>query len=61
MTKKTAKTLKPGTKLFWSDPDDGACSRILIIDVVEVRGDMVKITDKDGGYLECPPSELSYC
>jgi hypothetical protein len=59
MTATEAKNLKPGQEVFWKDPDDGACSKYLTIKEIEVRDDMVRITDEDGEYLECLPSELS--
>ena len=51
--------LKPGDEVFWTDPDAGICSRPLVISEIELKEDIVCITDKDGGYLECFSEELS--
>lgn len=46
-------------KLFWTDPDDGICSRYYTISKIRVKGDIVCITDIDGTYLECCADKLS--
>jgi len=58
-------SLAPGDKVRWNDPDDGKCSRHLTIETITFCGQgdggdcMVKITGKDGSYLECFAKELS--
>jgi len=49
-----ARTLLPGDKVYWNDPDGGACSRSLIISTIEIKKEdgSFKITDDDGGFLE---------
>lgn len=59
MTNRQAKSLKPGDEVFWADPDEGTCSHYLTIKEIEVREDMVKITDTDNQYLECLARELT--
>lgn len=55
-----AMKLRPGDTVFWTDPDDGACSRLYKIKAIEHRDDdTVKITDIDGSVLECYEAELS--
>jgi hypothetical protein len=60
--------LSTGDEVTWTDPDDDKCSRVLRIQTIEFHGDVpgadeddiiVKITDKDGGYLEAKVAELS--
>lgn len=53
------KKLHPGDEVFWTDPDGGACSKSIIILEIEVKGNVVCILGKDGGYLECLAKELS--
>lgn len=55
-----AKKLKQGDRVYWTDPDDGICSRLLVIQEVNVTTGVVKITDTLGGYIECWPRELSF-
>ena len=48
-------------KVWWTDPDDGACSRFY--DPVSIRffrGEMIEIKDVDGSYKEVWPHELSW-
>lgn len=59
MTSRKVKDLQPGDQVYWSDPDDGLCSRMLTIQSIEVEGNIVCITDINNGYLECFPEELS--
>ena len=54
-----AKKLHPGDEVYWTDPDGDLCSRKYTIAEIEVSGFVVKITDKDGSYLECYAGELS--
>jgi len=59
MNLKQIKQLKRGDKVFWEDPDGGACSRIYNIKTIEVvNPEMVRIVDKSGDVLECLPKEL---
>lgn len=51
--------LIPGDEVQWTDPDDGLCSRTYTISQIEIEGEIVKIWDRDGSYLECFASELS--
>ena len=53
------RALHTGDEVFWTDPDDGLCSRHLVILTIDVRGDVVVITTDDGRVLECLAGELS--
>jgi hypothetical protein len=53
------KKLQPGDMVWWTDPDHGIGSRMLWISTVEILGDIVRITEVDGSYLECFHTELS--
>jgi hypothetical protein len=53
------KKLKQGDEVFWNDPDEGTCSRAMVIMEIVVNGDIVEITDCSGNYLECLAKELS--
>jgi len=61
MTKANARKLRPGDQVYWNDPDNDACSRYYTIATIEVdmHSGMVKISEKDGSYLECWARELS--
>ena len=59
MTIQDAIKLAPGDEVYWNDPDDGVCSRFYIISKIEIEGNVIKITAKDGNYLECFARELS--
>jgi hypothetical protein len=59
MTIKEVKKLHNGDEVYWTDPDDGACSRYITIQTIVLNGDVVCITDKDGDSLECFAEELS--
>jgi hypothetical protein len=54
-----AKKLRPGDEVFWNDPDDGACSRVYVIQTIEVNGNVVTIMEPNGSTLECYARELS--
>lgn len=58
MTRKQIKQLHAGDEVKWNDPDGGLCSKHLIINEIELKGDTVCITAKNGDYLECYPNEL---
>jgi ABC-type Zn2+ transport system substrate-binding protein/surface adhesin len=56
-----AKRLKRGDTVLWVDPDGGACTKLVTVAVVAVRGDMVQLTDRDSGdYIECFAGELEF-
>lgn len=59
MTRAELKQLRNGDEVFWTDPDDGACSRHITIQTITINGEVVCITGKDGSYLECLAEELS--
>ena len=54
-----AKKLATGDQVFWTDPDDGACSRHYTILAIEVVGNVVTIEEPDGSVLECFARELA--
>jgi hypothetical protein len=56
---KDVKKLEPGDEVTWNDPDDGACTRTDTIGSIELHGDIVRITWRDGSDLECWAHELS--
>lgn len=59
MTHGEALRLGPGDKVRWTDPDEGACSRDIVIRSCEVIDDAFCIVDEDGSVVECLPEELS--
>ena len=60
MTTQDALELTSGDEVYWNDPDEGLTSRNLTISMIEiVHGDVFKIWDTDGGYLEGYLWELS--
>lgn len=59
MTTDEILNLHSGDDVFWEDPDEGICSRVVTIQAIEVIGDVVRITDSDGAELECFAEELS--
>jgi hypothetical protein len=53
------KKLHKGDEVFWNDPDEGACSRMLKIHSIEViPPNVVKIEEVDGSYVEVYAREL---
>lgn len=52
------KYLCSGDKVYFTDPEV-IRSRFVTISKIEWVGDVAKITDKEGNYLECHVSELS--
>jgi hypothetical protein len=62
MTPRQVKDLKPGDEVKWNDPDRGICSAIIVIAHIEIDGEeddsIVRLTGKDGSYLECYAHEL---
>ncbi len=58
--------LNPHDEVFWTDPDEGVCSRYVKILSIDHRGPhddpndpVVRITEMDGSVIECYASELS--
>jgi hypothetical protein len=52
------KKLHAGDQVYWNDPDDGACSRVLTIQAIQVDGNVAAITEPDGSVVECFAREL---
>lgn len=59
MTPEEIAKLGAGDKVFWSDPDNGACSRDIVIQSIEMIGETVIVCGTDGTALECFSEELS--
>lgn len=62
MSEDQVEGLHSGDEVFWNDPgaESGEdCSRQITIGTIEINGDVVCITGKDGSYLECYAEELS--
>lgn len=69
MTRREVDALRSGDEVFWNDPDEGTCSRVLRIGTIEVVGaadedikeknPVVVIMEVDGSVVECFASELS--
>ena len=59
MTFEEVARLRNGDEVFWNDPDEGLCSRYIIIQTIEVKGDIVVIQEDDGTTLECFAEELT--
>lgn len=57
-TNVTSRLFKSGDKVKWTDPDDGTCSDIFIINFVEYREDSLLVSKDDGSLIECFASEL---
>jgi len=54
------KQLHSGDEVFWTDPDDGLCSRHYVISEITIKDSgWISIIDKDGSQLECFSDELS--
>lgn len=53
------KKLRSGDEVYWNDPDEGACSRMLSIHRIDREGNVVTIVEADGGLVECFARELS--
>jgi hypothetical protein len=57
--------LRGGDEVYWNDPDDGQCSRFIVIRTVEYigpKGDLdsiIRIVGADMDVLECFAGELS--
>ncbi len=50
--------LTKGDRVYWTDPDNGECSRYYVIKSITIDGEVVTIQEPDGSYLECFSSEL---
>ena len=61
MTIKEVKQLHNGDEVFWSDPDDGICSRTITIQSIKIDApnEIISIYGNDGDYLQCFAHELS--
>ena len=59
MTKAQVKKLHSGDEVYWNDPDNGVCSRVLKIQSIEIKGDIVAIQEPNGAVVECFAKELS--
>ena len=52
--------LTNGDEIYWTDPDEGKCSRVIVVREIQISEDGVAcIYDVDGSYLECLVEELS--
>lgn len=60
MTEEEVKRLKPGDQVFWNDPCiEMDCSRLITIQSIDTsHPDVVSISEKGGGHLECYAQEL---
>jgi hypothetical protein len=54
-----ARKLHSGDQVYWHDPDAGACSRVLTIQSIELRGPVAIIAEPDGTVVECFMRELA--
>lgn len=57
MTLEEVQALRTGDEVFWHDPDEGECSRYIVIHDIEIKGETVCIWEWNG-YLECFAEEL---
>lgn len=58
MTEQEIRRLNKGDIVYWTDPDEGKCSRHVIIQTIRVSGEVVSISDREGDFLECLAEEL---
>lgn len=58
MTMRQVRKLHQGDEVFWEDPDEGTCSKTIVIKEISIKGDIVSITGRDGADLECFAREL---
>lgn len=63
MRRHNIKKLKPGSVVFWNDPDEGICSRPYTIKSIDFcwENNILTIEDTDGSVLECFPREIDDC
>ena len=61
MTLQEVKNLHNGDEVFWNDPDNGHCSRHIIIQSIEIDepNEIISIYGKKNDYLQCFAHELS--
>lgn len=59
MTHRQVNKLHSGDEVYWSDPDEGATSRVYTIRTLKVIGKIVVLEDFDGSSLDCFAKELS--
>ena len=64
MTLKEVKQLHPGDEVYFTDPaelegEEEHSSRHIVIQEINIVGEIVCIVERDGGNLECFPHELS--
>jgi hypothetical protein len=59
MKLKEVKQLHRGDEVYWNDPDNGLCSKVIQILTIRVNGNVVQIIGMDAAYLECYAHELS--
>ena len=59
MTEQEIRRLNKGDIVYWTDPDEGGCSRHYTIQTIRVSGEIVSISDREGDYLSCFAEELS--
>jgi len=57
VTNNEARNLKAGNKVLWVDPDDGECTKEILIKSISINGDVITISD-DVFDIECIASEL---
>lgn len=55
-----ARQLVPGDTVYWNDPDNNTCSRWLVIQYIDIIGNVVRICEFDGSVVECFVRELSF-
>jgi len=60
MTLAEAEELKAGDEVYWADPDADACSRLITIKYVEIKGDVVHLVDDQESSVEVFAHELSF-
>jgi hypothetical protein len=61
MTADQVAKLKPGDKVFWHDPDEELCSRVLTIKHITIDGeDSALISDVGGSDLGVLFDEINY-
>ena len=58
MNRKEVLKLNSGSEVWWKDPDNNTCSRSYTIRKINIKGDVIGITDIDGNYIECYSHEL---
>jgi hypothetical protein len=56
--KDAKKVLKPGTRVFWNDPDEGLCSREIDVKGVKWTGAGTVLLEDDLGEVEAFTNEL---